>query len=837
MRSQSSTKQLLQAGIKDLTEGRYAEAVERLEEFCQQGEARNCEARNSKAYFTAQMGLVRAYYHSGKTSEAIALCEQLSRSENPKVKAWAQKSLQSWQALSKQKEKKEAIAAGRISSAPARAADRPTEAESYGGSQESELESETDPGELLEAGRKALKEKRYEEAVEGLEEFCHSSAETDSPDFAQAQMWLVKAYRGNGQIPEAIALCEELADSSDALVRDWGKQTLPSLKVSGRKASGRKARTPAPEPEPSPESRFEEQPKAIPKAGRSPQMGVRLAMKGIAGSLALASTVTISLLFGMVLVLSLALILIIGSDSPETGLQMAIAITIAINLGMFFLSPWIMDFIQGGLYRIRWVSLKEIERYSPESAEVIRQVCDRKKLKHPKLGIIDDDNPTAFTYGSLPNTARIVVSKGIFVYLDDDEAAAVYAHELGHIVHWDFAVMTLASTLLQIIYLIYIYTRELADQLGNGDTEKKIKQAARNAALLAYIFYVIGNYLLLYLSRTREYFADRFSAETTGNPNGLSRALVKIAYGILEEAKDTAQPSKLIQGTRALGIADAKGAASIGTAYRIASEPEKIGRVFLWDMFNPWGWWMELNSTHPLTGKRIRALSTYAEQLGLDVEFDMGRIMGEGRKLNRKKLYGDFVFDVFICWIQWIGGIVGAGLGFALYSLSRGLMSPAMVSAFATMGFGIGTLIKMFVAFPHFKRLPKTDILTLMSDPYASPLRGKPAKIEGKVIGRGDAGYAFGSDMKFQDPAGTIYLRYASRFGPLGNFLFGWTQVESLVGVEGGAVGWFRRGIVPWMDLSELKGETRIVTSHHRFWLSVLGCGAIVLGLVQAFLS
>ncbi|NER32476.1 MAG: M48 family metalloprotease [Oscillatoria sp. SIO1A7] len=802
------------------------------------------------------MGLVRAYYHSGKTEDAIALCEKLAGSENPKLKAWAQKSLQSWQVLNERKgakkENKEAIASAPASSAPTSSAtpeastpiylEKPaSEEESYEQEQEDELdsESETDlivPGELLQGGRKALKEKRYAEAVQQLEEFCQRSEETHS-DFAQARMWLVKAYRGNAQLSEAIALCEELADSSDTLVRDWVKQTLPSLKASGRKASGKKAPTPEPIAAPDPESPEEEQPKAIPKAGRSPQMGVRLAMKGIAGSLALASTVTISLLFGMVLVLSLALILIVGSDNPGTGLQMSIAITIAVNLGMFFLSPWIMDFIQGGLYRTRWVSLKEIERYSPESAEVIRQVCARKKLKHPKLGIIDDDNPTAFTYGSLPNTARIVVSNGIFVYLDDDEAATVYAHELGHIVHWDFAVMTLASTLLQIIYLIYIYTRELADQLGNGDAEKKIKQAARNAALLAYIFYIIGNYLLLYLSRTREYFADRFSAEATGNPNGLSRALVKIAYGILEEAKETAQPSKLIQGTRALGIADSKAAASIGTAYRIASEPEKIGRVFLWDMFNPWGWWMELNSTHPLTGKRVRALSTYAEQLGLDVEFDMGRIIGEGRKLNRKKLYGDFVFDIFIYWIQWIGAIVGAVLGFILYSLSRGLMSPAMVSAFATLGFGIATLIKILVAFPQFKRLPKTDVLTLMSDPYASPMRGKPAKIEGKVIGRGDAGYAFGSDMKFQDPAGTIYLRYASRFGPLGNFLFGWTQVESLVGLEGGAVGWFRRGIVPWIDLSELKGDNRRITSHHRFWLGIVGCGAIVLGLLQAFMS
>ena len=94
--------------------------------------------------------------------------------------------------------------------------------------------------------------------------------------------------------------------------------------------------------------------------------------------------------------------------------------------------------------------------------------------------------------------------------------------------------------------------------------------------------------------------------------NALSRALVKIAYGIVEEGSRQEEPSTLLEGTRALGIYDAKAATSTGTAYDcIASSPEKIGRVFLWDMFNPWGWWMELNSTHPLTGKRVRALSTY----------------------------------------------------------------------------------------------------------------------------------------------------------------------------------------------------------------------------------
>ena len=563
------------------------------------------------------------------------------------------------------------------------------------------------------------------------------------------------------------------------------------------------------------------------KAGRSPKAGVKLIQK-TGGNLVLASGATIIMLFGMVLALSLALVFIINSPDPVVGLAIALPITLIFNIAAFFLSPYLMDLTQNWLYNTRWVSLAEIENKSPETAKVIQKICKQRNLKQPRLGIIDDQNPTAFTYGSLPNSARLVVSEGLFTYLDDDEIATVYAHEFGHIVHWDFAVMTLASTLVQITYLIYITAQRLGRSGGS-----KAKDAAGSVAFVAYLFYIAGTYLLLYLSRTREYFADHFAAETTGNPNALSRALVKIAYGILEEGQRATEPSRLLEGTRALGIYDAKAATSTGTAYRIASSPEKIGRVFLWDMFNPWGWWMELNSTHPLTGKRVRALSTYAEQLGLDIEFDMGRIIGEGHNLSKRKLYGNFVFDLLLYSAETLGLAVGFAIGISLSAAN-----PMMMIACPLIGLGTGILLKTLVMFPNYQAAEELDVLTLMSDPYASPLRGQPAKLEGVLIGRGDAGYAFGSDLKLQDKTGMIYLRYASRFGPIGNFLFGMKRVKSLIGMEVNALGWFRRGVAPWMDLIELNSDSGTkVSSFHRFWSFLLGGAAIAFGIAALFVS
>lgn len=554
---------------------------------------------------------------------------------------------------------------------------------------------------------------------------------------------------------------------------------------------------------------------------RAAGAGVKLMIARFAGSLALASTVTLSLLGGMVLVLCLASLLILNSEHPGTGLIVSIAITLIFSIAAFFISPWIMDAVQKWLYKTHWIDLATIRQRSPETAEMIQRVCAEKGLKQPRLGLIDDQNPTAFTYGSLPNTARVVVSEGLFTYLDNDEIAAVYAHELGHIVHWDFAIMTMGSTLIQICYLFFIFANR---------TNEKIKDALQVPGIIAYIFYLVGTYLLLHLSRIREYYADHFSAEVTGNPNGLSRSLVKIAYGIVEEGKRAEQPSRLLEGTRALGICDAKAAVMTGTAYRISSSSARLGRVFLWDMFNPWAWWAELNSTHPLTGKRIRALANYAEQLDLNIEFDLASVMREGYKLSKKRLYTGFALDLVLYSSEILGLLLGLILGVFVQSRTQNL---GILVAFPLIGCGIGILIKAMIMYPNYSNAPTTDILELMADPYASPLRGIPVQLQGTLIGRGNAGYVLGSDLQFQDQSGLLFLHYASILGPIGNLLFGMRRAKRLIGSSAAVVGWFRRGAASYLDLIQIRSDNeKIINSYHRFWSFLLGSGLIVLGLV-----
>jgi outer membrane protein assembly factor BamD (BamD/ComL family) len=68
---------------------------------------------------------------------------------------------------------------------------------------------------LLKQGNFALWGKRYDEAIATLTTYCQSTEPGDR-QYTQAQIWLLKAYQGSGQTPEAIALCQQLTQSPEA---------------------------------------------------------------------------------------------------------------------------------------------------------------------------------------------------------------------------------------------------------------------------------------------------------------------------------------------------------------------------------------------------------------------------------------------------------------------------------------------------------------------------------------------------------------------------------------------------------------------------------------------
>ncbi len=487
--------------------------------------------------------------------------------------------------------------------------------------------------------------------------------------------------------------------------------------------------------------------------------------------LAIASLFTLALLAGMLFSILLALSYVVGF----INIYVLLGLTIGINFVMWLIGPKISDFIYRVFYKVRWISISELRDKSPKAAKTIEKICNKYKFRIPKLGIIPDKNPNAFTYGSGRWNARIIVTEGIFEYLDENEISAVYAHELGHIKNRDFIVMTVASVILQLLYELFVISRSVSKE---GARTKKGERADIYIILIgiiSYVFYLVGQYILLYLSRVREYYADEFSAKNT-DPNHLSSALIKIAYGILANPDNV----RLIESTKFIGIMNFKSAKSIGMVYyncERLNDFKPLVKALLFDIYNPWAYISELSSTHPLTGKRIRRLCSLSKK----PLFDFGSFETK-YKINKQVLYKNFIKDLAVLSFPFIATFIYIPIvGYLVYGGRLSFSLGILGGFFLLLGFS--TLILTLYKYPSCKEKP-SSILELMSDLYASPVRGKCVSLNGKIVGRGIPGLIFSEDMLFEDSTGLIYINYESWLPILGNLLFGIRKVRHLIGRE-----------------------------------------------------
>jgi len=539
--------------------------------------------------------------------------------------------------------------------------------------------------------------------------------------------------------------------------------------------------------------------------------------------LALASFYTLGILFSF----SAAIIFMAMYFLNSINMGMVILLTIIFNFAVWMFGPFFTDWIHKIFYHINFFSREQFKAKHQILHDFIEKTTVTNHIDFPKIGIITDDNPTAYTYGSGAFNARIVFTTGLFTYLEPNEIEAVIAHEIGHIVHRDFIVMTVANTILQLLYemseiLMKIKTRT------NNDKNKKT-EALFFVGLLSYVFYTIGFYVVLFLSRVRESYADEFSAQTTKNPHALSNALIKIAYGIVAKADDT-QSLRLIKSTRALsimGFRTAKGTGLVAQATQM--DPAKIAKVMLYDLVSPWAKLAELNSTHPLTGKRLARLDKLARNLGQKPLFDMPTVYAQN-PVDVKKLWAGFWSGVFINYlplIAFLSTIISIPL--AILFSANNLITIIPLGLGIT---GLSVIARAWYKYPPISNARNEDVVSLMSDLYTTPVRGKAVALQGTVIGRGLAGYVFSEDMMFQDNTGLMYLDYQAGIPLIGNLVFAWKKVKQLLGQPTSAKGWFFRSNQQYIALSSLQYSQSFIRSYAKFWQMAMGISLLLTSLL-----
>jgi len=271
------------------------------------------------------------------------------------------------------------------------------------------------------------------------------------------------------------------------------------------------------------------------------------------------------------------------------------------NVIQWLLAPYIID----AIYRVKEVSKAE----NPRLHGIVERLSQKSGMKMPRVMIANIPIPNAFAYGSPVAGTRVAVTSELLKTLEDEEVEAVLGHELGHLKHRDVQIMMFVSILPALFY--YIGFSMLLSSMYGRRSQRDSGSAAALIGIVSMAIYWILTMFTLYLSRLREYFADRHSATVVDEgPRKLSEALAKIQYSTGRMKRINRQAGSF-SSFKALFISDPDraetDALSIAQARGYATDQRLVDEVLRREV-TPADRLMELFSTHPNIVKRLRTL-------------------------------------------------------------------------------------------------------------------------------------------------------------------------------------------------------------------------------------
>jgi Zn-dependent protease with chaperone function len=170
-------------------------------------------------------------------------------------------------------------------------------------------------------------------------------------------------------------------------------------------------------------------------------------------------------------------------------------------------------------------------RDEPRLVRIVETQALAAGLPIPKVGLIESPALNAFACGLGPSSAVVVATRGLVEALDDDELAAVVAHEIAHIRNGDIRLVAAANVLVDCVALVQRYNLLRIEGWKTVLLAVVITPFLYLVLMAGFVTWVgltIARVSRLLISTSREYVADAEAVRMTHNPAALISALRRI---------------------------------------------------------------------------------------------------------------------------------------------------------------------------------------------------------------------------------------------------------------------------------------------------------------------
>jgi heat shock protein HtpX len=217
----------------------------------------------------------------------------------------------------------------------------------------------------------------------------------------------------------------------------------------------------------------------------------------------------------------LSAILIVGGHAlaGNRGIYYGLGIAVAMNFASYFFSDKIALAMSGA----QPLTPEDAPEVYARIAPMVGNIAQRMGIPMPKLYVTPEPSPNAFATGRNPTHSSIAFTAGILQLMDDRELEGVIAHELGHVLHRDILISSVAATIAAAITAL----SRMAFWFGGGRRDDRDGGGFEAIAMLI-LGPIAAMLIQMAISRTREYDADAASAKYIGSPYPLIGALGKL---------------------------------------------------------------------------------------------------------------------------------------------------------------------------------------------------------------------------------------------------------------------------------------------------------------------